>query len=198
MIVKKCSILACGSTGQYWDGTGDSIGVNDCWKWGHPTDYLLLIDPPNRFESNRKRTIEKSNPHHLITNTKTWLRHFWDADKADKLKPTIDDELFCTNGGQVIRYRFSRWKDELKNDRVQYSRTSPFAAISLAYILGYKHITIWGVDFKDHRVWKDSNPHMMEELDNYKALFEQLDNAGVSVSVGHKESLLSTILPVLV
>lgn len=190
---KSVSILGCGESGQYWDGLGESIGVNDCWKFGHPTDYLMVINPSNSFIPERRKIIEKSRPHHFITDSKTFLRQ-WYA-KADQVKPNMNfKELWCTNGGQLIKYRFSKWTGTLHKDRIQYSNTSPFAAVSLAYLLGYNEIILWGVDFKTHRTWKADNPHMFEELDNYKALFKQLEDVGVSVKLGYGDSLLSRII----
>ena len=192
-LVKTCHILGCGESGQYWDGQGESIGVNDCWKFGHPTDYLLVINAPGQFTADRRKIITESTPHHFITDSRAFLINRY--PHAEQIKSRMDyKELFCTNGNQIIKYRFSKWKGKLEKF-VQYSNTSPFAAISLAYILGYKEITLWGVDFITHRTWKAENPHMFEELDNYKALFKQLDEVGVKVYLGHHESLLNGIIP---
>lgn len=187
------NIIALGETGQYWDGTGESIGVNDCWKFSHPTDYLMVINPANSFTPERRKVIEKSTPKHFITDSKTFLRPRY--EKADRIKPNMAyKELYCTNGPELIKYRFSKWQGTLYKDRIQYSHTSPFAAISLAYLLGYKEIILWGVDFKTHRTWKEGNPHMVEELQNYKALFDQLESVGISIKLGHHESLLNNVL----
>jgi hypothetical protein len=66
--LSSVSILGCGESGQYWDGIGDSIGVNDCWKFGHPTDYLMVLDPPGRFTEDRRKIIRESKPLHFITD----------------------------------------------------------------------------------------------------------------------------------
>jgi len=191
-LVKHVSVLACGESGQYWDGTGESIGVNDCWKY-HPTDYLLVINPPNSFTPERRKIITESTPHHFITDSRSFL--IGRVPHAEQIKSRMDyKELFCTNGNQIIKYRFSKWKGKLEKF-VQYSNTSPFAAISLAYVLGYNEITLWGVDFITHRTWKAENPHMMEELENYKAFFQALGEVGVKVKLGHNESLLNQIIP---
>lgn len=195
-MIKSIAILGCGESGQYWDGHGESIGVNDCWKFGHPTDYLMVINPANSFTPQRRKIIEKSTPHHFVTDSQTFLRQHY--DKADRIKPNMSfKELYCTNGSELIKYRFSKWTGTLQKDRIQYSNTSPFAAISLAYLLGYKEIILWGVDFKTHRTWKADNPHMFEELDNYKALIKQLWEVDVSVYLGHEDSLLYDNLKML-
>ena len=188
---KSVSILGCGQTGQHWDGAGESIGVNDCFKF-RPTDYLMVINPPNSFTPERRKIIQDSKPHHFITDSRAFL--IGRVHQPEAIKSRMDyKELYCSNGRGVIHYRFSKWKGKLEK-WIQYSSTSPFAAISLAYVLGYKEITLWGVDFITHRTWKAENPHMMEELENYKSFFKQLEEVGVRVYLGHHESLLNQII----
>lgn len=191
-LVKAISVIGCGESGSHWGGEGESIGVNDCWKFGHPTDYLMVINPPNSFSPERRKTILESTPHHFITDSRAFLTKYY--PHAEQIKSNMaHKELFCSNGSQVMKYRFSKWKGKLEK-WIQYSNTSPFAAISFAYVLGYNQITLWGVDFKTHRTWKSENQHMSEELDNYKALFQQLEAAGVNVYLGHQNSLLYGII----
>lgn len=195
---QSISILACGESGKYWDGQGDSIGVNDSWKWSHPTDYLMVLDPPNRFTPDRRKIIQNSKPKHFITDSKGWLRHFHDTEKVDRIKPHKDyKELYCTNGGQIIKYRFSKWRGRLMPNQISYSYTSPFPAMSLAYLLGYKEIVLWGVDFVTHKSW---NPSRAEQLNNelslYKELINALNEVGVKVYLGYTGSMLGSFLEV--
>lgn len=194
---KSISVVACGESGQHWDGTGESIGVNDCWKFGRPTDYLLVIDPPGRFTPDRRKIIQNSKPKHFITDSKAWLRLFYDSAKVDKIKPHPNyKELYCTNGSH-IKYRFSTWKGRLEQNQVQYWHTSPFPAISLAYLLGYKEIILWGVDFKTHKSWNPSKKaELAFELQGYKELVKALDEVGVKVYIGHHNSMLNEFLEV--
>lgn len=192
-VLSICNVIACGESGQYWDGTGDSIGVNDSWKWGHPTDYLMVIDPPGRFTPDRRKIIQNSKPKHFITDSKSWLRLFHDPEKVDRIKPHPDyKELYCTNGPQLMKYRFSKWRGRLMNDQISYSHTSPFPAMSLAYLLGYKEIVLWGVDFVTHKAWNPQKPEQLNtQLSEYKELVRALDEVGVKVYLGHTGSMLS-------
>lgn len=196
---KAVNILGCGESGQYWDGTGESIGVNDCWKFGHPTDYLLVLDPPGRFAPDRRKIISNSKPHHFITDSKAWLKQFHSSEKeVDRIKSNPDyKEIYCTNGPSLIKYRFSTWKGTLRPNQVSYWHTSPFPAISLAYLLGYTEIVLWGVDFVTHKAWNPSKKaELAFELQGYKELVKALNEVGVSVYLGHTGSMLSEFLEV--
>lgn len=188
-----CNIIGCGETAKYWDGSGDSIGVNDCWKWGHRTDYLMVLDNPERFIPDRAETIRNSNPHHFITYSYGWLKQFYNGNVP---RENLNfKELWCTNGTELIHYRFSQWKGHLTKDRIWYANTSPFPAISLAYLLGYTEIVLWGVDFINHAKWRIGFNRMDFEADNYKQLYTQLLENGVSVYLGHEGSMLETFIP---
>ena len=179
---QSVTIIACGESGSQWDGTGDSIGGNDCFKFGHNVDYLMVIDAPKRFTPERQDTILSSTPRHFLSTQKGWLRQFHDPQVIDNLEHSLKyDELYCTNGPELIRYRFSRWPGRVHKDRIQYSKTSPFAAISLAYNLGYKEITLYGADFKTHKTWNPTNDIMKEELKYYRAMIAELHILGVYV-----------------
>lgn len=197
MAFEQVHILGCGESGQYWDGTGDSIGVNDCWKFGRPTDYLMVLDPPGRFTPDRRKIIQNSKPKHFITDSKAWLRLFYDTNKVDRIKPHPDyKELYCTNGG-LIHYRFSTWKGKIMPNQIQYWHTSPFPAISLAYLLGYKEIVLWGVDFKTHKSWNPQRKNELAfELQGYKELVRALNEVGVKVWLGAEGSMLNEFLMV--
>lgn len=196
-MLKTISILACGESGQYWDGTGVSIGVNDCWKFGHPTDYLMVIDPPARFTPERRKIIQNSKPKHFVTDSKAWLRLFHNPIEVDRLKPGDDKQIYCTNGPQLIKYNFRTWKGRLQNDQIQYWHTSPFPAISLAYKLGYREIILWGVDFKTHKSWNPTKKNELAfELQGYKELVKALSEVGVKVYLGHHDSMLNEFLEV--
>lgn len=176
-----CNIIACGESGAQWDGRGDSIGVNDCFKFGKSVDYLMILDPINRFKPERMTTIKATNPKHFLTLEKRWLIEMWKGD-LDLISYSKNKQLFCTNGPEIIDFRFSRWKGKLSKDRIYYSRTSPFAALSLAYILNYKEINLYGADFQTHQTWNPNNPMMREELLNYRELIDQLIDNGIKVN----------------
>lgn len=192
------NIIGCGDTGSKWGGDGESIGVNDSWKFGSPTDYLMVIDPPGRFTPDRRKIIQNSKPKHFIADSKAWLRQFYDPAKVDKIKPHPDyKQLHCTNGQGLINYRFSTWKGRIMPNQIQYWHTSPFAAISLAYLLGYKEIVLWGVDFVTHKSWNPQRANELKfELQGYKELVRALDEVGVKVWLGAEGSMLGEFLMV--
>ena len=82
------------------------------------------------------------------------------------------------------------------NDQISYSHTSPFPAMSLAYLLGYKEIVLWGVDFVTHKAWNPQKPEQLNtQLSEYKELVRALDELGVKVWLGHTGSMLGEFLP---
>lgn len=183
------NIIGCGETGAKWDGTGDSIGVNDCLKFGHPVDYLMVLDNPERFTPERREIILNSAPEHFVSNQWGWMKHF---SKREMPKQKMQyQELHITNGPSFISHRFSRWKGTFKPDRVWYSNTSTFPAITLAVLLGYKKIVLWGVDFVTHRKWNHVDEAGKEEIERYKQLCMQLNDYGVGVYLGAEGSALS-------
>jgi hypothetical protein len=54
-------------------------------------------------------------------------------------------------------------------------------AITLAYLLGYKEIILWGVDFNTHKKWNYHTTQGREEIAIYRDLFRQLKEMGVNV-----------------
>lgn len=198
-LTRSVSILGCGESGAKWGGTGDSIGVNDCWKFGRPTDYLMVIDPPGRFTADRRKTISDSKPKHFVTDSKAWLQQFHSNKReAETIKPnSAYKEIYCTNGPKLIKYRFSPWRGRIMPDQIQYWHTSPFPAISLAYLLGYKEIILWGVDFNTHKSWNPTKKNELAfELQGYKELVRSLDEVGVNVYLGNGGSMLGEFLMV--
>lgn len=159
-----CHIIALGSSASKWDGQGDSIGVNDAFKWGHKLQRLVILNNPNEFEPERMEIIRKTDVESLYTCYREWQRP----------------------GGfnNVIYFNYHVWQGQLipKGRKFfQTSKTSPFGAISIAYNLGYDEIVLWGVDFKNHPVWNQHNSNFAMEIKNYQQLSQQLKEKGVMV-----------------
>lgn len=158
-----CNIIGCGESAAKWDGTGDSIGVNDSFKFGHRIQYLVLLNEPNEFESDRLKTIINTNPEKVFTCYRSWA------------KPQYQFK-------NVEFFNYHVWQGQLANKgKYQTSRTSPFAAISIAYNLGYDEIVLWGVDFKTHKIWHNGNHNFAQEIKNYQQLSDELRKKGVMV-----------------
>lgn len=177
------SIIGLGESAIQYNGKGDTIGVNDAWKF-HKTKVLLCADPMNRFTTERKRTIQESAPELFVTYSREWLQYF--TPNYEKIKPSLKyKELYFSDGRKV---RFAPWKGEVKEGIINYSLTSPFIAISLAHYMGYKEIVLWGVDFKTHKSYKPGTSGLEIEKKNYKELITALAGIGVSVRHGVKGS----------
>lgn len=156
------NVIACGESASKWDGSGDSIGVNDALKWGHKLQRLCLLNPPQEFEPERLQIIKHTTASEVYTCYREWHKML----------------------SNVIFFNYHVWQGNLiaKGRKIfQTSKTSPFAAISIAYNLGYDEIVLWGVDFKNHPVWHGGNHNFSYEIRNYQQLAEQLKAKGVTV-----------------
>lgn len=155
------NIIGCGPTAELWDGKGDSLGVNDCEKTGKRVENLLLIDFPGKF-SDERMAIIKATDSIVWTQLSEWSKHF---RSINMISPR-------------------RWRGELSKSYAQHSSTSPFVAVYLAWMWGYKEIILWGVDMNDNR------PYLTEELKNFKELFKCLTDEGLSLWLGTPGSVL--------
>lgn len=174
--LKSISILACGESGSQWDGEGLSIGVNDCWKFGRPTTYLLCVQTiqqmtPPRQPKERLKTIIESKPEKFYTHKIEWQRFFPNMELV----------------------KIERWKGRLTG-KLQFSRTSPFIALILAHNMGFDHIKLYGADFNTHQHYSPGqSKDFLDEMKNYKHLFQHLKDAGVTIECT-KESYLNNFL----
>jgi hypothetical protein len=171
-------IIACGDTGEKWDGQGPSIGVNDAWRWGHPTDYLILLNSPHQFQSSRLETIKASKPKKVYTNLPSqWSPYF---DQVNQISP------------------LRRWSsgEPVKKSIYYHSNTSPFVALSLAFTWGFTEAVMWGVDMITHqRYGKQGSGHVQEML-KYQSYINALKNHGMTVFIGSKGTAFDNILQV--
>lgn len=162
------SIVACGESASEWYKMpcDVSIGVNDSWKWGHKTDYLLIFNKISRFTRERMDVIRSSKPVKFYTHTPQWQGIFPEAN--------------------IVKLR--QWDGHLRDDVYASAQTSPFIAMDFARKLGAKDIILWGVDFNTHKIFNQSNPQTKQELRSYKGLIEALLGVGVSVWLGKEGS----------
>jgi len=175
------TIVGCGDSAKDWVPNGISIGVNDCWKFGKPTDYLVVVNSPLKFNpktsngfTNRLKTICDSTPKRFFCHDSTWRKWFKGAE-------TLPMRTF--NGKYV-------------HQRVYSSKTSPFIAITLAVKLGATEIILWGVDMLTHHAFSPGKKDFQLEFEHYKILFDELKIHGVNVFIGNKETVLKDYLPV--
>jgi hypothetical protein len=126
----RANIIACGETGRLWDGTGFSIGVNDCWKFGKPTDALVCV---NVFlnEPARQKIVSESRPAagFYSSNTRMWINH----------------------PNYIPMLNLKRFEGKYVKGELYYRHTSTFIAITLAVKLGYTEIVLYGHDLTNHK-----------------------------------------------
>lgn len=170
-------VLALGESLSDYKHTGNiTIGVNDIYSRGIKTDYLVLVDPPGRFEPDRLKSILDSKPKYFYSNNIEWssmvsnFRHMKLSNIRYSLKDLDEPYIY------------------------PYSNNSAFSACVLAYKIGAKEIITWGADFNTHAVL--SKPETKQRIkDTFKDLRKALNIRGVKLICGSKESILSEVLP---
>lgn len=182
------SVVACGNSAKEWFKTPCdlSVGVNDCVKFGHQVDNLVVVNAPNKFNpkisnghTDRLKTIIESKPKRFLCHNSNW-------------KPYFPNYEILPLRSFIGTYR---------KDRIYSSKTSPMVAITLAASLGATHIVIWGVDFLDHARFSaisgpKHQPDFITELGYYGMLFEALERNGAKCWIGNENTVLKKYLPV--
>lgn len=179
------SIVACGDSAKEWYKVPCdlSVGCNDCVKFGHEVDYLVVVNSPLKFHprldnkyTDRLKVITDSKPKKFLCHNSNWKKYF---PKAELLA-------------------FKTFIGTYRKGRVYCSKTSPFVAITLAASLGATEIILWGVDMVSHHTYSPGKRGFSIELDYYKILFEQLEKCGVKVWIGNDNTVLKGFLPVYI
>lgn len=169
-------IVALGASASNWEKHDSSIGVNDCWKFGKPTDALLVANRPQQFIRDRFQTIINSKPTVFYSNTANWSQWFPGWKKLNMVA----------------------WYGSLHPGQQYLSETSPFIAMTLAYNLGAKDIILWGVDFRDHHLFNEGNPQTEREVNTYLQLIEALKEKGVNVWLGAQGTVFDNLIQLYV
>ena len=168
------NIIACGPTGSTWDGTGGSIGVNDCERFGNKVAALVVVN--SDFELPRlqiiKNTIAPAGFYSQLT--------YWANQPNYKPLPRMK--------------RFTGRENKTESGWIYSSRTSPFIAMSLAAYLGHHEITLYGVDFEAHPIVTGDRLH--REVEQYKRLIDFLHIRGVNVFLSADYGALKGFVPV--
>lgn len=173
------SIVACGESAREWYKTPCdlSIGCNDCVKFGHEVDYLVIVNAPDKFNARAKNgfadrigTITRSKPKRFFCYDAKWKPYFPNYELL-ALKP---------------------FSGSVQSGRVYKSVTSPFVAITLAFSHGATDIILWGVDLVNHPNIK--NKTLSSEVSNYKRLFDALERKHVNVWLGKSGTVFDGFL----
>jgi hypothetical protein len=137
-----------------------TVGVNDVSRFLIPT-YHILLDNWRRFPQERLVYIELCPAKIAFICHESWI-------------PRL------TGAGSVRKIRLKRFDKTVSVDipEVLHFRTSPFAAIHLAYLLGAKRIGVIGMDLlKDHHM----NRHGADINKNLSLLRKKLEAVGAEL-----------------
>lgn len=169
------TIVACGESARHWIPRGHTLAVNDGWKWGKPTDSLLVCNRPAEFkQGGRLEIITNSKPKTFYSHKSNWAYAFPNWKKISLVQ----------------------WYGVIRKGQQYSSNSSPFIALSLAWNLGAKDIILWGVDFMNHHNFNPDNPYRDKEVVVYMQLIAALKEEGVSVWLGSKGTAFDELIPV--
>ncbi len=164
-------IIASGPSGAMWDGTGYSIGVNDCEKFGKPVNRLIVVN--SDFEPEREVFIRKSRaPDGFFSQLPCWESH-----------PNFKDIGIM-----------KAFTNRVEKGKLYHSTTSPFIAMSMAFNMGASEIVLYGVDFIGHPIVKEDS--LLREVDTYLRFIECLQNQNCLVSLGTGFGVFKHLLPI--
>jgi hypothetical protein len=167
-------IIGLGNSAQNWKQHDLSIGVNDAWKFGKPTDALLVCNHPSKFSSDRLKIITESTPKTFYAHKSNWSQWFPQWKKIN-----------------LVQFY------GVLNPGMHYSSdSSPFIALSLAYNLGASKIILWGVDMVNHHLFNPGNPQTRREVSTYMQMIALLKEKGIEVFIGEKGGVFDELLPV--
>lgn len=176
--MSKYQIIACGQSAKDWEPLEGyhSIGVNDCFKWGKPTDHLIVCNRPSQFTASRYQTIINSTPKYFYTQCDAWEKFV--VNRQNRKSRLV------SNNPSYPEIRFLQWSGHLYPDTVFYNQTSPFIALSLALHFGAREIVMYGCDFVDHKIYNSGNPGTKTEVQVYMDLIQEMEKQGCNVFLG--------------
>ena len=140
-----------------------TIGVNDVGRLFDP-NYLVVVDPRDRFKSNRFDFVENSKAGYLFTQ------------RAD-LNLTHPD---------VVPFRLGQkdGTDFSDPDVLHYGVITPYVALCLAIHMGATNIGLIGVDFTDNHFFGETGQHeWAPHITTIDAQFERLSRAAFARNV---------------
>lgn len=174
------AVIGCGASAKWWwkqvkeDGAG-SYGVNDAGKHGMGFHNLIVVNGPHKFGPDRMQYITACQKHqNFFTN----LPLAWSKNGIKHPIPI-----------QISQFYGKR----LQKDRIVFSKTSPFVAMSMAYNDGFDDIRLFGIDFNDHKTFRAGERYGDHEIEQYAKFAELAAKEGVKIRVT-KESALSKFI----
>jgi len=165
----EIDVLGLGESIKEFKPNGNiTIGVNDIAKY-FKTDYLVVVDKPERFTKKRLETIVNHRCK-MFTHLKEWLPY---------------------RKVNLIQLAYGRGSlNDIETERYCYSNNSTYVAVVLAYKLGATKINIFGADFNSHPTLNTQTV-----LIDFKRLFDYLKGKGIEITVTKQSRLNEVIYP---
>lgn len=174
IVTETCHVLGLGPTlNDYKEADETTIGVNDIWRFRH-SDYVVCVDPPNRWEPERKLGILMAKPRAFFTQYPSW-------------KPLVHNYF------PITLAKGCGFTSELDSERICKSTNSAYVAAVIAYKLGAKKIILWGVDLNGHQNLGRQNM-LNISIKHFINLRNELKARGVELKVGSKNSFMYSAL----
>lgn len=170
-------VLGLGETLKFfYDYDKPKIGVNDIYR-KVKTEVVVCVDNPGKFIPDRLDVIKNSTP-------KIFFSHL------PKLEQLV--KSFHWNAPLIsVNHRVTIFKD----NTIYSSNNSTFVACSLAHVMGFRNIVIYGADFNTHSKLKGEYA-INKIVNDFAWLHQNLESKGVNLMVGHRASRLSDVLPI--
>ena len=148
-----------------------SIGCNDLGRYLDP-EYLVIVNAKQEFIGDRYPFIENTNAKYVLSHLS--LREI----------PLKEPE-------KLVNFTLGE-RNRLEIDTIgtiDYSTTSTYMAIIIAYQMGGKNIYMIGVDLDNHKL-----SHRLEQINqDYGNLYQKLQEKGVNLWNLSEKSLLTSI-----
>ena len=158
----KCVVIGCGISApliQPYIGKVFTIGVNDAFSLGD-IDMVLVNDAPYRWTNERLEKMFECRTRFFCSRSV--------------------DEFLWVNCGAFVDYKLtSRNEHGLDDDsgRLGNNRTTLYAAVCLAYHLGFREIGMIGNDFVDNHFYRnDGKYNLTGDFDNINKSFMDLEH----------------------
>jgi hypothetical protein len=139
-----------------------TIGVNDVGRLFQP-NYLVVVNQRAQFQRDRFHYIETSNADALFTHLNLGVPH-----------PNVVRFGLGRRGGTELEGQ----------DRLPFTRNSPYIAVCLALHMGARRVGLLGVDFADHHFFGATGVHpLTRELSVIDGEYGRLAEAWIARDV---------------
>src|SRR3990167_681863 len=169
----KTYVLGLGpSLSNYTPDGNITVGVNDIWM-KVPADFVVCVDQPKKFTSERILTIKKGKQKKFLTCSDEW-----------RMFVANYEEIKLSKNGRGLKI-----EEDLFTEFYPYSNNSAFVACCFAIKEGAKEIILHGVDFSTHPALGSSS--MLKQAVKHFALLKAVaEKHSIKIFVSSKTSAL--------